>query len=167
MVTLAERPVIVSMRSVCALTLIGLTAATGCERAEDRFPAARALVTRGAYEEAIPDLRQYLKDNPQGKNASRARLFLGKAYMGLGRLDQARIAFAETIEKHPGSLEAHKSRYKLAVIDLLEDKEVEAARRFERLAQQPDGPLAPEATAMAAHLRARAGDGLIESEAPN
>jgi len=125
------------------------------------FGMGRLAVMRGDYEEAIPLLNEYLQSDPRGKHASRAQFFVGKAYIGLGRLTEARIAFNATIDNYPGTLEAHKSRYKLAMITLWEGDVAEARRRFEELADNPDGSLTPEARQMAQYLSAiesRSGD---------
>ena len=123
---------------------------------------ARALAfQRGDYEAAIPLLREYLRKYPNGRNASRAQFFLGKAYIGLGRLSEAAIEFDATVRNYPGTLEAHKSRYKLAMIAYWQGDSIEARRRFEKLADNPDGTLAPEARAMAEYLSG------IESQSQN
>jgi len=100
------------------------------------------------YEQAIPILQAYLKQRLQGKHASRAGLFLGKAFLGLGRLEEAKAAFRATVRDHPGSLEDHKCRYKLAVVAMLSGETQEAIRLFGELARNPDGPLVAEATVM-------------------
>jgi hypothetical protein len=49
-------------------------------------------------------------------------------------------------------LEAHKSRYKLALIDLWQRNTDKAHHQFLSLAEKPDGPLAPEAKAMSDYI---------------
>jgi len=116
------------------------------------FGRGRLAVMQGDYEEAIPLLNEYLQKDPGGKYASRAQFFVGKAYIGLGRLAEARIAFNATVNNYPGTLEAHKSRYKLAMITFWQGDVAEARRQFEELADNPDGTLAPEARQMAEYL---------------
>ncbi len=48
----------------------------------------------------------------------------------------------------PESKEGKKSRYKLAMIDLWQGNRKKAVQRLESLAENPDGPLAPESRAM-------------------
>ena len=122
--------------------------------AEGAFGRGRLAVMQGDYEGAIPLLNEYLQSDPGGKYASRSQFFVGKAYVGLGRLAEARIAFNATINNYPGTLEAHKSRYKLAMITFWEGDVAEARRQFEGLANNPDGSLAPEARQMAEYLSA-------------
>jgi TolA-binding protein len=138
---------------VCAL----LIAAGGC-REKDRgeqalFLNGRALVTQGRYQQAIPVLERYLAEFSGGSYASRAGLFLGKSHLGLDDLEAAELAFQQTLRNYPQSLEAHKSRYKLALIALLRGDRDDALRRFGELADAPDGPLAPEAAAVRRHLQ--------------
>ena len=109
-------------------------------------------MTQGEYEKAIPELRQYLADNPQSKNASRAGLFLGKVFLGPGRFEDAKTAFENTIREYPAALEAHKSRCKLGMISLLLDDGEDVQQRFQALASDPDESLAPEAKAIVEFL---------------
>ena len=118
----------------------------------DNFTQGRLMVTEGRYEEALPLLEKYLTEEPRGKFASRAHFFIAKAHMGLGRFDMARQAFETTVREFPDTLEGHKSKYKLALLDYLEGRIDEARRKFKSLADHPDGPLAPEAQAMAEFL---------------
>ena len=116
------------------------------------FGRGRLLVTQGKYAEALPVLEEHLAARPTGKHASRAQFFIGKAYVGMGQLDKATAAFGEVVQIYPDSLEAHKARYKMALILLWQGKTNEARVQFAALADSPDGPLAPEAKQMAAHL---------------
>lgn len=121
------------------------------------FGQGRQLVTDGAYADAIPLLERYLGEHPAGRNASRACLFLGKAHAGLGDLDAARRWFERGVRDFPATLEGHKCRYKLALVDLWEGRKDAATAGFAALAARPDGPLAPEAAAMHAWLTRGAG----------
>ncbi|MEQ8767453.1 MAG: tetratricopeptide repeat protein [Planctomycetota bacterium] len=112
----------------------------------------RDLVIAGRYSEAILALEHDLERDPRSPRASRAWLFLGKAHLALGNLEDAESAFRSAVREFPSSLEAHKSQYKLALIALIRGDREAARRGFEALAQSPDGPLAAEATAMARHL---------------
>ncbi len=126
--------------------LAGVFLLFGCNsNPEDHFAIGRSYVTQGQYEQAIPILKQYLQQHPDGPHSSRAGLFLGKAYMGLGDLAEAKRAFQRTVREYPDSLEAHKCRYKLALVDVFQSRPQEARKRFQQLADHPDGPLAPEA----------------------
>ncbi len=106
------------------------------------------MVATGRYEHAIAHLQGYLAEFPKGKNAARAALFIGKAQLGLGRLADAETAFEAAEKAYPESLEAHKSRYKLALIAMLQGDRREARSMFAELARYPNGTLAPESAAM-------------------
>lgn len=118
----------------------------------DLFQTGRTYVTRGWYQQAITTLDNYLADYPEGRYASRTQFFLAKAYLGLEDLEWAKAEFALTVRRFPSSLEAHKSRYKMALIALWQGNRVSALEQFQDLADQPDGPLAPEARIMAKYL---------------
>lgn len=116
------------------------------------FTEGRGLVNEGEYGRAIGVLETYLEEHPRSHRASRALFFIGKAYVGLGQMDRARGTFESVLQEYPRSLEAHKSRYKLAMIALWENRFDDALAGFQILAGDPDGPLAPEAGAMAEWL---------------
>jgi TolA-binding protein len=140
--------------AVAATCLIVLPACPD-KQAGSAFLQARELVTQGQYEAAIPMLESYLETTPQGKHASRAGLFLGKANLALGKVEEARKAWRMTVETYPTTLEGHKCRYKLAFLDAMEGKDQQAYEAFRALAENPDGPLAPESIAWAAYLKKR------------
>ncbi len=125
------------------LLLLMMFAGCGSRQHGDEFESIRQLVCDGHYEQAVPQLKSY-----EGRHASRAGLFLGKSHLALGDLPQARAAFEDTIRRFPQSLEAHKCRYKLALVTWLEGDTESAREQFAALSQNPDGPLAPEATAL-------------------
>ena len=155
-----------------ALLVLLIPCALGCRQPaandtvkSDDFHRGRTLVTQGKYKEAIPLLQKFIKEQPHHQNASRAGLFLGKLQMGLGDYDMAKVEFEFTIREYPTSLEAHKSRYKLAVIAMLQGDDDDAIKRFAELSEKPDGPLVPEAAAMVRFLRAKKPGG-AQAEAP-
>ncbi len=138
------------------LTLAGCGAAPGRHpNAHQQFEAIRLKVIHGDYQASITELRAFLKDHPGSKDASRASFFIAKAWIGLGKLDEASRQFQATIASYPESEEAHKSRYKLAMIDLWQGRSAQALDAFETLAANPSGPLAPEAAGFAAYLKQR------------
>ena len=73
--------------------------------------------------------------------------------MALGDFAAARKAFETTSRDFVGSDESQKCKYKLAMLALIEGDEKGAQERFEKLAANPNGPLAAEATAMSKYLR--------------
>jgi|GEM_PF-2136271 len=145
----------------CVLVAAGILLAapqvlrsTSCEASGEKalFKEGRTLVTQGRYEQAIPVLEELLRQYPRGPHASRACFFLAKARVGTGELDLARELFQRTLRDYPDSLEAHKSRYKIGLVRLWQGRTGEALEIFRDMAARPDGPLAPEAGAMATYL---------------
>lgn len=130
-----------------ALCLIVTVAACNAAKPDDGFEAIRAEVCAGNYDAALPKLKAY-----RGKHESRAGLFLGKIAMVKGDFAEAKREFQRVVDTFPGSDEHHKCRYKLAVVAMLEGDRDSARKQFQALADKPDGPLAPEATAMAEFL---------------
>jgi TolA-binding protein len=119
---------------------------------DQQFQDARQLVVDGKYRAAVPALEKYIDQEPNHKNASRAGLFLFKAHLAQGQFDDAAKWCQWTIRQHPASLEAHKCRYKLAVLALVQGQHDDARQQFADMAKNPDGPLAAEAAAMAKFL---------------
>ncbi|MFC1736881.1 tol-pal system YbgF family protein [Candidatus Hydrogenedentota bacterium] len=146
--------------TVCLIILLITFALSGCEEVKKTggkklFIRGRDLVRAGRYEEAIGPLTQFQREHPRAELASNAGLYLGKAYLALGRFDEARIAWGNTMKDYPGSLEEHKCRYKLALLKYLEGDTEEALKLFKAMAEDPDGPLAAEALAFASYIERR------------
>ena len=116
----------------------------GCEaQTKDSFEPIRLMVCQGKYQQAIPLLQKY-----QGKHASRASFFLGKAYLGMGDTQKALAAFEATAKRFSNTDEGHKSRYKIGMIHYVNGDLENAKRQFDELAKHPDGPLAAESQFM-------------------
>ena len=116
------------------------------------FHDARALVKDGQFEAGKKGFTDYLRQYPNGSNASRAAFFIAKCELGLGNLHAARAAFTHCRDGYPNSEEADKSRYKLAFIDLLEGNHQAALRELRLMATAPTSTLAPETAALAVYL---------------
>lgn len=130
------------------VTLLTVSAIAGCATRESSdFEVLRDLVCEAKYGQAIPKLKAYV-----GPHESRARLFLGKAWMGQGDYSKAKVAFESGIQDFPRTLEAHKCHYKLALICYLQGDVEVARQKFQRLAELKDGPLVAEAAAFAKRL---------------
>ena len=120
----------------------------GCAASESTdFESLRQLVCESRFQEAIPKLKAY-----SGIHEARARLFLGKAWMGLGEYAKAAKVFESGIRDFPLTLEAHKCRYKLALVAYLQGDIELAEQQFRLLAELKDGPLVAEAVAFAKRL---------------
>ena len=98
----------VSSGKVLSYLLISVLLIMGCSnRQEERqlFLEGRELVVTGRYEEAVPALEKYLSSYPRGKYSGRAYLFLGKAFLGQLKLDDAARLFDDgsRLFPEPGS----------------------------------------------------------------
>lgn len=145
---------LILVRKWCSAVLL-LALIVGCDAQEQRdtlFSAGREALQRGQLQLSIDKLLEHLNHNPKGRLASRANFLIGKAYLGLGNLDASRKQFEQTIADFQFSEEAHKSKYKLAMLSLIEGKNPDARKRFEELTKNPSGTLVPEATAMLRYL---------------
>ena len=148
-----------SRRALLLISLLPLACdAPKASEPKAKFSAGREAACNADYKEALEHLEAYVALAPQGKLASRARLFIGKAQLGLGDHAQARAAFEQVLAEHPGSPEAPKARYKLALLTLLDGKPAEAAQQFKAISDDPQGsPLAGESAALAAYLGSATG----------
>ena len=112
-----------------SLLLSGLIVGCGAKKALDpQFTAGRQALMGGQYQPSIQKLEAYLRDKPNGGLSSRASFLIAKAYMGLGKFDDSRKRFEQTIQQYRDSEEAHKARYKLAVLSLIEGDREDARR---------------------------------------
>ena len=119
-----------------SLLLMMIFLVHGCRNNDEEktlFFSGRTLVTEGRYNDAIPLLNQYMAEHPNGNYASRAGLFLGKSHLALESFGEARNAWQMVIDNYPKSLEAHKSAYKLAILDFLQGDTEEALAQFKKL----------------------------------
>lgn len=116
------------------------------------FRQGRQAVTQGRFQQAVPILRRYIEEKPQGKYVSRALFFIAKAHIGLKEYDKAQAVFAALIRDMPDTLEARKAAYKLALLDLWRGKTEKARQRLQAITAHPDSPLVPEAWAMLRYM---------------
>ncbi len=138
-------------KSCFLLAAVFLLSLVGCESANDgsaTFYQARQRLMRGEFAEADKQFTQFQSDHPTHSLASRAAFLQAKAQLGLGNLKLAESGFQETIRKYPQSEEAHKSRYKIALIALLRGQRADAAAKFQQIVDRKSGTLVPEAAAM-------------------
>ena len=146
--------------TVCAACVLPLLlVASGCGKQSsaerDAFLAGREQVTIGNYQEGIAQLSAFLTAHPQGRYSSRAQFFIAKAHLGLDDLVNARLHYEQCIALYPDTDEAHKSRFKIALIDMVEGHTDRAMDTMRELAAAPDGPLAAEAHLLSQYLEAR------------
>ena len=123
----------------------------GTSEIANQFNEARDLVHNSEFAEAERALSQFLSEHPSHKLASRARFLMAKTYMGLNDLPNATLGFEATIRDYPDSEEAHKSKFKLAMLSVLQEDKVRAAAQLESLRGEV-GAYAPEVEAWLAKL---------------
>lgn len=128
-----------------------LMAVVGCQRAGDgytQFHQAREKLMHGEFAKAKSEMAEFQANYPTHPFSSRAAFLQAKAELGLGNLDLAEQEFLATINQYPNTEEAHKSRYKLAMIALLRGDRQEAGEGFQQIVDSKSGILVPEAVAM-------------------
>lgn len=143
-------------RYFLAFAAASLMAVVGCQRASDgstEFRQARERLMHGEFAQAKTEMAEFRANYPTHPFASRAAFLQAKAELGLGNLHQAEQDFQATINQYPNTEEAHKSRYKLAMIALLRGDRQKAAEGFQQIADRKSGTLVPEAVAMLRMLR--------------
>lgn len=115
------------------------------EKAASEFEQARKLVHHGKFDNAIQQLDAFSDKHPNHKLSSRVLFLRAKSQMGLQETEAAQAGFAQVIEKFPGSEEARKAEYKLAMMEYLNGNNAEAKTRFQEIAKAANGPYTPEA----------------------
>lgn len=136
--------------------LVGLCLASGCDaqQTSQEFHEGRSQLMRGELQKADVTLSRFATSHPTHKLASRAAFLQGKAQLGLGNYGKAQQCFETTIKRYPKSDEAHKSRYKLAMLELFRGNRDAALQKFQALVDKPSGTLVPESQAMVRMLSA-------------
>lgn len=140
-------------------TLVGLG---GCGEAPQgkpgqQFEQAREAVIRGEFVSAARQLESFVEQHHDHPLAGRATFLLAKSYLGQGELALSQRWFERTRDRFPQTEEAHKAKFKLAMIELLRDEPRRAFEQFRQLAQAADGPYTPEAAAWSRFLEAELG----------
>lgn len=138
-----------------------LLAVVGCNshlkdgQAAQEFEAARELLIQGQFGLAATQLESFIERRPQHQLASRAHFLRAKCSLGSGDLELARQWFDRTRTQFPSTEEAHKSQFKLALIEVLQGRFEKADQQFRQLAEQADGPNTPESVALSRFLAER------------
>ena len=135
-----------------ALLLVGVTLTIGCDgkpqmSVADSFQAARSEVHAGSFDAALQKLTQFEKANPNSTFASRTAFLKAKCLLGKEDLQSAIEGFESVIDRYPDSLESKKSRFKLAMIDILEEKPDSAKQRLSAIVAAGNNPFMPESKA--------------------
>lgn len=136
---------------LAAVLLLGIM---GCDNRKggNDFRAGRQALINGQFQLAKSRLEAFMAEYTGSSLRSRACLLIGKSNIGLGEFEEAASVFKGCMRDYPGSLEAHKSQYKLALLTMLRGERGNAIRQFREMADNPSGPYNPEARAMAVYL---------------
>ena len=147
-----------STSTVLLIFALLLSFVLGCSEekgdAASKFAAARAKVHRAEFSQAIRELKTFLQDHPGHDLGSRAHFLIAKSEMGRNDFDEAAAWFTKTASQFPSSDEAHKAKFKLAMLSLLRG---ERQRALEQLRKMTDsnGSYAPEISAWMLHLESQ------------
>ena len=110
---------------------------------KETFQQARFQIQTGDFESGRKGMAEVLQKNPKGTYASRASFMLAKAYLGLGKTEEAQENFKKTISNFPGTEEAQKAAFKLVWISYLlegKNKSLELARQLMVNGENPYRP---------------------------
>lgn len=91
--------------------------------------------TRGKYDVAISEFRQYLEAYPQSDNADNAQYWIGECFYSLGRLDSAETGFRRVIVAFPRGNKVPAAEYKLGLVYLAQNRKPEAKNQLRRVAK--------------------------------
>jgi TolA-binding protein len=124
----------ISPISLVAAGVVSLLIAACRQPATEEFHNARKRYLEGNYASAIMAMDGFGQANPGHKFLSRALLIKGKAAMGLRDWGAAQAAFEGLTRAYPGSLQADKARYKLAMLAELRGELQQARADYVRIA---------------------------------
>jgi tol-pal system protein YbgF len=95
--------------------------------------------TRGKYDVAVTEFRQYVQRFPTSDNADNAQYWIGECYYSQGRYQDAEKEFRQVLTAYPDGNKAPSAAYKLALVYLAEKRKPEARNQFKRVVQQYSG----------------------------
>ena len=140
------------------LLALCVTFVAGCGRAPVKgavgkeFDTARSQILRSNFQEAVVKMESFYDDHRDHELASRASFLIAKAHMGLNDFAESKRWFETTISRYPNSEEAHKSKFKLAMLAVMQEEDAQAIQLLEMIRDTSPGPYAPEVRAWLNHL---------------
>lgn len=126
------------MRAACLL-LVAFALRAGAIEPADQLEFADGLLSRGLYDLAVREYRAIV-ETPGASNAPIALYRIGEARRRQGRLDDARAAYAEVVERFPESAPAVRARFRLAEQDVQAGRTSDAEAAFRALADRGELP---------------------------
>ena len=108
--------------------------------AEDQlYNTAYLDFTRGKYDVAISEFRQYLGSFSQTDNADNAQYWIGECFYSLGKLDSAEAGFKQVMAGFPNGNKVSAAEYKLGLVYLAQNRKPEATNQFHRVVREYPG----------------------------
>ncbi len=108
--------------------------------AEDQlYNTAYLDFTRGKYDVAISEFRQYLGSFSQTDNADNAQYWIGECFYSLGKLDSAEVGFRQVVMAYPRGNKVPAAEYKLGLVFLAQDRKPEAKNQFRKVVREYPG----------------------------
>jgi len=95
--------------------------------------------TRGKYDVAVAEFRQYIQRFPSSENADNAQYWIGECYYSQGKYQDAEKEFRQVLTAYPDGNKAPSAAYKLALVYLSEKRKPEARNQLKRVVQQYSG----------------------------
>jgi len=95
--------------------------------------------TRGKYDVAISEFRQYLASFSQSDNADNAQYWIGECFYSLGKLDSAEAGFQQVLVGFPNGNKVPAAEYKLGLVYLAQNRKPEAANQLRRVVKEYPG----------------------------
>jgi Flp pilus assembly protein TadD len=120
-----------------ALAALDKSAALGMTAPRLDFETGWAAIYTGSPQRAVDRLKAYEKSKPGGAKTSE---FLGRAYLALGKLDDADKSLREALRRDPGLLPTVKL-YLSQIAEARGDTSKAVAEIFDILKQSPESPI--------------------------
>jgi tol-pal system protein YbgF len=108
--------------------------------AEDQlYNTAYLDFTRGKYDVAIGEFRQFIGSFPTSDNADNAQYWVGECFYSLNRLDSAEVNFRQVMTSYPKGNKVPAAEYKLGLVYLSEGRKPEGRNQLERVVHNYPG----------------------------
>lgn len=106
-------------RIFTTLTILLFLAAGICSAADaptekTRFDYALSLYSQGAYDPAVKEFKEFIKEYPKGTYTDDAMYWLGKYYMAAGQYEDGFEQFRTILAQLPGGDKAPQAQYEIA-----------------------------------------------------
>ncbi len=96
------------------LFAVGICSAEDAPTEKTRFDYALSLYNQGAYDSALKEFKEYIKEFPKGTFTDDAMYWLGKYYMTNGQYEDGVEQFKAILAQFPGGDKAPQAQYEIA-----------------------------------------------------